>query len=129
MKQNIAGFTGIDLNLLEDFKMKAIERIIANLPKNEEHRENALIILLSLVRGDSVHVYNSWTNNFRRLTKATGVSQTITALNAAGVSFDCGNDAPRGGVLGDFIKLSRRMPSAVPVIEAEMAAIRARWGY
>ena len=128
MKQSIAGFTEMTV-LLEDFKMKAIERIIANLPKNEEHRENALIILLSLVRGDSVHVYNSRTNNFRSLTKATGVSQTIHALNFAGVSFDRGNDAPRGGVRGNFIKLSRRMPSAVPVIEAEMAAIRARRGY
>lgn len=109
--------------------MKAIERIIAALPKNTDQKMNALSNLLDLVNGNVVHIYNSWTNNFRRLTKATGVSQTINALNAAGVSFDRGNDAPRGGVLGDFIKLSRRMPSAVPVIEAEMAAIRARRGY
>ena len=109
--------------------MTKIEKIIAALPKNADHRMNALSNLLDLVNGNVVHIYNSWTNNFRRLTKATGVSQTITVLNAAGVSFDRGNDAPRGGVLGDFIKLSHRMPSAVPVIEAEMAAIRARRGY
>lgn len=109
--------------------MTKIEKIIAALPKNTDHRMNALSNLLDLVNGNVVHIYNSWTNNFRRLTKATGVNQTITALNAAGVSFDRGNDAPRGGVLGNYIKLARRMPSAVPVIEAEMAAIRARRGY
>lgn len=109
--------------------MTKIEKIIANLPKNSDHRFNALINLLDLVRGESVHIYNSWTNNFRRLTKATGVSQTITALTIAQVNFNYGNDAPRGGVLGNYIKLARRMPSAVPVIEAEIAAIRARRGY
>lgn len=109
--------------------MNMISKIIAALPKNADRRENGLILLRELVLGGHVHIYNSWTNNFRRLTKATGVSQTITALNAAGVSYEHGNDAPRGGVLGDFIKLSRRMPFAVPVIEAEMAAIRARRGY
>lgn len=109
--------------------MTKIEKIIAALPKNTDHRMNALSNLLDLVNGNVVHIYNSWTNNFRRLTKATGVSQAITALTIAQVNFNYGNDAPRGGVLGDFIKLSRRMPSAVPVIEAEMAAIRARRGY
>lgn len=103
--------------------MKKIDLILANLPKNEERRENALAILRSLVCGDSVHVYNSWTNRFRRLTKAAGVSQTVAALDAAGVRYECGNDAPRGGILGDFIKLSRRMPSAVDAIDAELAAL------
>lgn len=109
--------------------MNMISKIIAALPKNAERRENGLILLRELVLGGHVHIYNSWTNNFRRLTKATGIGQTVAALNAAGISYERGNDAPRGGVLGDFIKLSRRMPSAVPVIEAEMAAIRARRGY
>lgn len=105
--------------------MKKIDLILAALPKNADRRENGLLLLLELVRGGRVHIYNSWTNSFRRLTKATGVAQTITALNAAGVSYDRGNDAPRGGALGDFIQLSRRMPSAVSAIEAELEAITA----
>lgn len=109
--------------------MKAIERIIAALPKNADHRMNALSNLLDLVNGNVVHIYNSWTNHFRRLTKATGVSQTLNILSAAKVSITRGNDAPRGGALGDYIKLKRRIPSAIPVIEAEIAAIRARRGY
>ena len=109
--------------------MKAIERIIAALPNNQEHRLNALDNLLELVSGNVVHIYYGWNSGFTRLSYATGVSQTLNILSAAKVSITRGNDAPRGGALGDYIKLKRRIPSAIPVIEAEIAAIRARRGY
>ena len=97
--------------------MKKVERVIAALSKNREHRINALLVLISLCKGEAVHVYYGWTNRFRRLTKATGVSTAMSVLTAAGIAYEEGNDAPRGGVLGDYIKLTRRCPSLIPALE------------
>lgn len=98
--------------------MKKVERVIAALPKNRELRINALLVLISLCKGEAVHVYHGWTNRFRRLTKATGVPCAMKVLDAAGIEYTEGNDAPRGGVLGEYIKLSRRCPSIIPALEA-----------
>lgn len=109
--------------------MKKIDRIIAALPSNRDHRFNALTVIIKLARGENVHLYWGWTNRFRRLSKETGVSAAMAALDRAGVSYEQGNDAPRGGSLGDFIKLTRRIPSAIPALEALQAQIRAERGY
>lgn len=101
--------------------MKKTDRIIAALPKNHEHRVNALDVIIALAKGEAVHVYGRWTNNFRRLTKATGVPCAVKVLDAAGIEYTEGNDAPRGGVLGEYIKFSRRCPSIIPALEAAKA--------
>lgn len=101
--------------------MKKVERVIAALPKNREHRINALLVLISLCKGEAVHVYYGWTNRFRRLTKATGVPCAVKVLDAAGIAYEEGNDAPRGGALGDYIKLTRRCPSFIPALEEAKA--------
>lgn len=97
--------------------MKKVERVIAALPKNRELRINALLVLISLCKGEAVHVYHGWTNRFRRLTKATGVPCAMKVLDAAGIDYEEGNNAPRGGVLGTYIKLTRRCPSFIPALE------------
>lgn len=104
--------------------MKKTDRIIAALPKNKEHRMNALDVIIAMARGESAHIYHGWTNRFRRLTKATGVSCAIKTLDAAGVPYVSGNDAPRGGVLGECIKFPRRCPSIIPALEEALAAAR-----
>lgn len=109
--------------------MKKLDRIIAALPSNRDHRFNALTVIIKLARGENVHLYWGWTNRFRRLSKETGVSAAMAALDRAGVPYEQGNDAPHGGSLGDFIKLTRRMPSAVPVFEGLIAEIRTARGY
>lgn len=104
--------------------MKKIDRIIAALPKNKEHRMNALDVIIAMARGESAHIYHGWTNRFRRLTKATGVPCAIKVLDAAGIDYVEGNDAPRGGVLGEYIKFPRRCPSIIPALEEVLAADR-----
>lgn len=64
--------------------MKKLDRIIAALPSNRDHRFNALTVIIKLARG---------------------------------------------GSLGDFIKLTRRIPSAIPALEALQAQISAERGY
>lgn len=82
---------------------------------------NALDVIIAMARGEKVHVYYGWTNRFRRLCKATGVSSARDILFAAGIKYEKGNDAPRGGVLGEYIKFSRRCPSIIPALEAAKA--------
>lgn len=38
--------------------MKKIDRIIAALPKNKEHRMNALDVIIAMARGESAHIYH-----------------------------------------------------------------------
>lgn len=109
--------------------MKKIDRIIAALPRNTEHRLNALFVLVRLANGEAVHRYTGWGSGWRSLHDATGVKTAMGVLTDAEVKFDLGNDAPRGGELGDFIKLTRRIPSAIPALEALQAQISAERGY
>lgn len=104
--------------------MKKTDRIIAALPKNKDYRINALDVIIAMARGEAVHVYGRWTNNFRRLTKAAGVPCAVKVLDAAGIDYEEGNDAPRGGVLGEYIKFPRRCPSIIPALEEALAAAR-----
>lgn len=104
--------------------MKKTDRIIAALPKNREHRMNALDVIIAMARGESAHLYHGWTNSYRRLMNATGVSCAIKTLDAAGVRYVSGNDAPRGGVLGEYIKFPRRCPSIIPALEEALTAVR-----
>lgn len=96
--------------------MKKIDRIIAALPKNREHRMNALDVIIAMARGESAHIYHGWTNKFRRLTNATGVSCAIKTPDAAGVPYVSGNDAP-GAVFWENISNSRAVarPSSRPL--------------
>lgn len=102
--------------------MKASERIIAALPKNREQRINALKVIIRLAEGEAVHQYKYWTSNYTKLGPAPGVSNAVRVLDKAGVDYCYGNDAPRGGATGDYIKLLRRMPSAVHSLEVALEA-------
>ena len=51
--------------------------------------------------------FKSWTNNFRRLVESEHHSM-LSFLKELGISYITGNDAPRGGVEGDYIELTRK---------------------
>lgn len=90
--------------------MKKTDRIIAALPKNKEHRMNALDVIIAMARGESAHIYHGWTNRFRRLTKATGVPCAIKVLDAAGIDYVEGNDAPPGRRSGRIYQIPAPLP-------------------
>lgn len=107
--------------------MKASERIINALPKRRDHRACALEVLIRLAKGEAVHCWYGWVN-FRKLSPAAGVSSAVDALWIAGVKYERGNDAPRGGALGEYVKLTRKMPSAISSFELALAACRSDSG-
>lgn len=108
--------------------MKA-EKIISALPSRLEWRANALLILIALCSGEKARYYDGWSRDFRTLRKATGIGQTVVILDALHVRYEDGNDAPRGGALGRYLKLTRRAPSVVPALRAELQRVREIRGY
>lgn len=108
--------------------MKA-EKIISALPRRLDWRVNAIIVLIALCSGEKARYYDGWSCDFRTLRKATGIGQTVVILDALRVRYEDGNDAPRGGALGRYLKLTRRAPSVIPALQAELRRIREIRGY
>lgn len=90
--------------------MKKIEKIAAASPANREHALNALLVLIRLFSGHRVHVYDGWSRSGGRykLMDATGVKTAKTLLSEGRINYTYGNDAPRGGMPGQYMWLPRR---------------------
>lgn len=89
--------------------MTIAEKISAALPANRDWAMNALLILAALYRGERVHEYagSHFNGRRRKLHNTAGFPCAVRVLNAAGIDYEKGNDAPRGGILGNYISLSR----------------------
>ena len=89
--------------------MTIAEKIAAALPSNREWAMNALLILAALYKGERVHAYSGshFNGRKRELHNTAGFSQAELIIERAGISVIRGNDAPRGGILGSYISLSR----------------------
>ena len=86
-----------------------VEKVAAALPANRAWAMNALLIIAALYRGERVHEYTGshFDGRKRKLHKAAGFSQAELIIGRAGIPVIRGNDAPRGGILGSYISLSR----------------------
>jgi hypothetical protein len=89
--------------------MTIAEKITAALPSNREWAMNALLLLAALYRGERVHEYagSHFDGRKRKLHNTAGFSQAELIIERAGIQVIRGNDAPRGGILGNYISLSR----------------------
>lgn len=89
--------------------MTIAEKITAALPANREWAMNALLLLAALYRGERVHEYagSHFDGRKRKLHNTAGFSQAELLIERAGIPVIRGNDAPRGGILGNYISLSR----------------------
>lgn len=90
--------------------MKKIEKIAAAAPANREIALNGLLVLIRLFSGHRVHLYEGWSKSCGRykLMDATGVKTAKTLLSEGEINYTYGNDAPRGGMSGQYIELPRR---------------------
>ncbi len=53
-------------------------------------------------------IYTGYNSGSGRFTSAHSAEKTVTdILNAEKLKFTIGNDAPRGGITGDFVKVSK----------------------
>lgn len=90
--------------------MKKIEKIAAAAPANREIALNGLLVLIRLFSGHRVHIYEGWSKSGGRykLMDATGVKIAKALLSEGEINYTYGNDAPRGGMPGQYMELPRR---------------------
>jgi hypothetical protein len=70
----------------------------------------SIVNMLSNCRYDfkTNKIYTGYYSGSGRFTSAHSAESTVTSiLNAQGYKYTIGNDAPRGGVSGDFVKVSK----------------------
>jgi len=89
--------------------MNTAEKITSALPSNRDWAMSALLIIAALYRGERVHEYagSHFDGRKRKLHNTAGFSQAELIIERAGIPVIRGNDAPRGGILGNYISLSR----------------------
>lgn len=74
--------------------------------KDEELKSRYEYVINLLKSGDKIFHLKYWTGNrnYRTLVE-TDYNNMIDVLNYYNIKFELGNDAPKGGVTGDYIEL------------------------
>lgn len=92
--------------------MKKSELIFNNIPfKNLEcyNAQKTIENIVKFLRGEKLYFYDRWHKNGShfKLSKAGFTESVRNIMSKSGINFELGNDAPRGGVTGDFIRIKR----------------------
>lgn len=92
--------------------MKKSELIFNNIPFKNLECYNAQKIIENIVkflRGEKLYFYDRWLKNGShfKLAKAGFTASVMKIMSNANINFELGNDAPRGGATGDFIRIKR----------------------
>lgn len=92
--------------------MKKSELIFNNIPfKNLEcyNAQKTIENIVKFLRGEKLYFYDRWHKNGShfKLFKAGFTESVRNIMSKSGINFELGNDAPRGGATGDFIRIKR----------------------
>lgn len=93
------------------------------LKKNGDVKEKYVKLLNKLETGKKVFHLKYWTGTNRHRTLVdTDYYNMITLLKELGIKYELGNDAPKGGVTGDFIKIKsdKRNKNYRTILEKEV---------
>jgi len=102
----------IAYNVMQGAKMKKSELIFNNIPfKNLEcyNAQKTIENIVKFLRGEKLYFYDKWHKNGShfRLSKTGFTASVMRIMSDASVNFEFGNDAPKGGATGDFIRIKR----------------------
>ena len=92
--------------------MKKSELILNNIPfKNLEcyNAQKTIEKIVKFLRGEKLYFYDRWHKNGShfKLSKAGFTESVRNIMSKSGINFELGNDAPKGGATGDFIRIKR----------------------
>ena len=92
--------------------MKKSELIFNNVPfKNLEcyNAQKTIEKIVKFLRGEKLYFYDRWHKNGShfKLSKAGFTESVRNIMSKSGINFELGNDAPKGGATGDFIRIKR----------------------
>lgn len=92
--------------------MKKSELIFNNIPfKNLEcyNAQKTIENIVKFLRGEKLYFYDRWLKNGShfKLSKAGFTASVMKIMTNSNINFELGNDAPKGGATGDFIRIKR----------------------
>ena len=89
-------------------------------------RELVLSNLIDFFEGKHIHVNNGWkqSGNHSSLIANREGRRTLRVLKATDVRVQFGNDAPRGGAVGEYFKCLRKNASAAKFFRELLAEIK-----
>ena len=91
-------------------------------------RELVLSNLVDFFEGKHIHTNNGWkqSGGHSSLYANSEARHTLRVLKAADVRVEFGNDAPRGGAVGDFFKCLRKNATAAEFFKGLLAEAKAK---
>ena len=91
-------------------------------------RELVLSTLIAFFDGEKIRLNDGWKNScgHSSLIANTEGRHTLKVLKTANVSIQFGNDAPRGGAIGNYFKCVRKNASAVAFFRALLAETKTK---
>ena len=109
---------------------KAVQhRIITTFPKIAMWKNYELVILtlVDFFEGKHIHVNDGWKTSKGHSSLIANVEgrHTLKILKAVNVNLKFGNDAPRGGAVGDFFKCARKNASASAFFRSLLDEVKA----
>lgn len=78
-----------------------------------------------LMYGKTTTGSSSWISKRRGASKDVWTDEVSAVLKRLGIAHECGNDAPRGGANGEYVKIT--MPAFLKVVKKNEAERKARW--
>ena len=91
-------------------------RIMTAFPKMATWKDYELVLsnLIAFFEGKHIHVNDSWlcSRGHSSLCANAEARHTLRVLKAANVRVQFGNDAPRGGAVGEYFKCLRKNTTA-----------------
>ena len=112
-------------------KSNAVQHRIMTAFSNMNKWKDYELVLSNLVdffEGGHIHVNDSWlcSRGHSSLCANAEGRHTLRVLKAVGVSVEFGNDAPRGGAVGEFFKSARKNASAAEFFRGLLAEAKAK---
>ena len=112
-------------------KSNAVQhRIISAFPniKKWADYELVLLTLVDFFEGKHIHTNAGWktSKGYSSLIANTEGKHTLKVLKTANVSVQFGNDAPRGGAVGDFFKCTRKNAIASQFFRGLLDEVKAK---
>ena len=98
-------------------KSNAVQhRIMATFPKMQNWKDYELVLsnLVDFFEGKHIHTNNGWKQSRGHSSLCANLEgrKVLKILKAVDVRVQFGNDAPRGGAVGEFFKCSRKNATA-----------------
>ena len=105
-------------------------RIMTAFPKIANWKNCELVItnLVAFFEGEKIHINNDWKTRggHSSLIANTEGRKALKILKAANVRVNFGNDAPRGGAIGNYFKCHRKNAIASAFFKSLLNKVKAK---